>query len=712
MFGFIDDLAAEVSVENPPAPRHDRAEDLAVVVPIASGKGLAGIIKQMYKKTPTEISRSIQNLSEVLDCSKVDTTRLLLEDEEISTIADDWIKNYHNKMTSDYGNREKGVEVERIINMLLEHQDRRRLQVPSGSQLRDFTPDDWQAHLCWKMGQHVQRLELVPSGEKSFNRDMALRVVIVKGFLLLRARVYLVQNERKMRQAVSALKKATKHLETAQARRLEQDKASAKSNTWQQRITLEATKESAGTRSSRQATSSSSPSLQQSRRKEQHPADILAGDLHYESLQTGGLTRQSTRVKHTLSDGTLVVRDETRVDPRHIGIQPPKKPFDYANLDVSETIAKLSSAQAQEAKSDEQLVRLEKKAAKDKLDTMAKFKALKTRNNGNDIRDYVRCMGFVRGAVASFFDQFEDIPEIAEHKDRCIEVMQSSKRQEDTALGLHPQILHQAKNNSTSIRVLDDYEGDSNINIGSSLQKMEARCASSVGAGGDEISVADLLLGGDLPEVPEHYRQQTQDFNSKINGREYQCDAFREAMQYCMTSQPDRLSVPNQSPNISLRWWQLISVYWAHMVTERGYTKGGIIADAIGLGKTMEYGGLCAMVSLCLALRTPLLSHCRSLGPGPQNEQATFIFLHRSHTLGHLLRREEVPGGAAGDETPLSTYLRPNPPWAHHADDQRHSTSLESSAHRCSPLRLGSARKCPHYCSEGHFQTPFPAQHG
>jgi hypothetical protein len=40
-----------------------------------------------------------------------------------------------------------------------------------------------------------------------------------------------------------------------------------------------------------------------------------------------------------------------------------------------------------------------------------------------------------------------------------------------------------------------------------------------------------------------------------------------------------------------------VSVKWAEEVRQRNKTKGGLVADAIGLGKTMEYGTIILVVS-------------------------------------------------------------------------------------------------------------------
>lgn len=101
----------------------------------------------------------------------------------------------------------------------------------------------------------------------------------------------------------------------------------------------------------------------------------------------------------------------------------------------------------------------------------------------------------------------------------------------------------------------------------------------------------------ELPVASDDHKRATKVMSTLIDGPQYQRDNLKEALVHCLISDRNFLRMPLQSRNLVLRWWQILAVKWADEVKQAGHTRGGLVADYVGLGKTMEYSAIMHLVS-------------------------------------------------------------------------------------------------------------------
>jgi hypothetical protein len=115
-------------------------------------------------------------------------------------------------------------------------------------------------------------------------------------------------------------------------------------------------------------------------------------------------------------------------------------------------------------------------------------------------------------------------------------------------------------------------------------------------------SFSNNIYKVDLPPPTRADRDAATSWSQTINGLDFQCGGLTKAMAICRMSDPEIKRIPHQSRGKTLRWWQVLFIWWATKVRTRGRTKGGLNADTFGLGKTWSYCGYILVVSLLLRI--------------------------------------------------------------------------------------------------------------
>ena len=80
----------------------------------------------------------------------------------------------------------------------------------------------------------------------------------------------------------------------------------------------------------------------------------------------------------------------------------------------------------------------------------------------------------------------------------------------------------------------------------------------------------------------EAFRQHQDWFNHE----EYQQQDHKKACQELKIINPKTPKITNMQHNVTLHFWQPVAIHTIHKMTQNHLLKGGILADAVGLGKT------------------------------------------------------------------------------------------------------------------------------
>lgn len=201
----------------------------------------------------------------------------------------------------------------------------------------------------------------------------------------------------------------------------------------------------------------------------------------------------------------------------------------------------------------------------------------------------------IREGVTDFFDDFTEV-DVSDYRKACMAQFDVKK----------PSAQSIRANDITN--PLSDAEKDKQkealtANLSSQWAGEEARSLNTTAD--DRIDVDNTT---DLPPPSKEYKDMARAWNKMINSLEYQDERLKAALTRCYITNINSMRVPFQNAAISLHWWQVICVAWMDNVMRRfgsetkvnghtGWTKGGLVADEIGLGKTTEYAASILVVS-------------------------------------------------------------------------------------------------------------------
>ncbi|KAF3029589.1 hypothetical protein E8E12_000340 [Didymella heteroderae] len=214
----------------------------------------------------------------------------------------------------------------------------------------------------------------------------------------------------------------------------------------------------------------------------------------------------------------------------------------------------------------------------------------KMKKDADRKKAYVTLQSLLRTAVRDFFNNFTEV-DVSAYREACLAQFEDPKPTPDT------------------IRA-HDMTGEVNVSVADKEQRKEETTAalSSQWAGEEARAMDvdndcdDVNNPADLPPPSKQYKDMVNEWSEIINSLEYQDERLKAALTRCYISDINAMRVLGQTAAMRLHWWQVICIAWCDYVVRRfgddtnvnghtGWTKGGLVADEIGLGKTTEYNG-------------------------------------------------------------------------------------------------------------------------
>ncbi|PYH34632.1 uncharacterized protein BO87DRAFT_435891 [Aspergillus neoniger CBS 115656] len=116
----------------------------------------------------------------------------------------------------------------------------------------------------------------------------------------------------------------------------------------------------------------------------------------------------------------------------------------------------------------------------------------------------------------------------------------------------------------------------------------------------------EVCMQEDQVEVTQEDIAQLREQQSWLNNEQFQRDNHEEACEKLDISDPKTPHLKGMVGSAILKFWQVVAVWWLIEIMASRLTKGAILADAVGLGKTYE--AIAFIIALTLRKRTPYLS--------------------------------------------------------------------------------------------------------
>ena len=501
-------------------------------------EGKASSVYASIRKTAQAIGVDLETLRE-----------FILTNPDVLELAADHQQSYVKPLEAKAGANPRGNahSMDAVIDLIMVSEVGTGVspyRAPPKSKVDRFEPIDHLAYSVYRMHDRLNDSGLVNLRWDPTSRYRA-------AFLVLKARETLDQNPRKMQQADGALQASF-------------TKAQAKRTLQIQKRTLQASTLAAQSsltdgRLHRPAASST---RRQSRVRIQPEPAVQATDATLEPIEedagTGAVVQP---VPDTVSDIMDALDAETK---RH----QQRNPVETARRARALAIGQLTLA--------DHIKKMKKDADRKKA--------------------YVTLQSLLRTAVGDFFDDFTEV-DVSAYREACLAQFEDPKPTPDT------------------IRA-HDMTGEVNVSVADKEQRKEETTAalSSQWAGEEARAMDvdndcdDVNNPADLPPPSKQYKDMANEWSEMINSLEYQDERLKAALTRCYISDINAMRVPGQTAAMRLHWWQVICIAWCDYVVRRfgddtnvnghtGWTKGGLVADEIGLGKTTEYNGFILLVS-------------------------------------------------------------------------------------------------------------------
>jgi hypothetical protein len=209
-------------------------------------------------------------------------------------------------------------------------------------------------------------------------------------------------------------------------------------------------------------------------------------------------------------------------------------------------------------------------------------------NDPKDYAVYKNCIKALTAVYTEFYDDFvhEDVQDL---KEKALQSLIKTVREANgtSRLELNPKITSQ------SARPVDNdilKETQSAMDI--AAIQTNNQFAAKKDTGGEELLQLEVM-------PPSHDDQEAaRSFRTWMISEGFQPTFIKDAMLELGIIMRNQKMVPNQSVKVKLHWWQIIFTKWMTDLRNVVGIKGGVCADAIGLGKTFEIGGSILKVSL------------------------------------------------------------------------------------------------------------------
>lgn len=276
-----------------------------------------------------------------------------------------------------------------------------------------------------------------------------------------------------------------------------------------------------------------------------------------------------------VDDGVAPRSRQTTPDEPDEMDEPTREKTDYGALGTHEL---LSSFVAEQDEFEEQLrkknaYRIER-SRRDIEACMAEL-----RNDPKRMRQYKQLSRSLRTATVALFNDFQHM-DVEEQRLRVLKAMGG------------PSDLLQ--------KPLDTFEKQANHDDADVSHALAAEDALEQEA--NEAQRRNRAVHLDLPTTSEAHRQTAKKWTSILNGEQFQPTNLKEACIEIEISDYRFKVIPHQNPNIKLRWWQVLDIWWNHEQVNGRVEgiSGGITADQVGLGKTISMAGTILHVRMIL----------------------------------------------------------------------------------------------------------------
>lgn len=575
----------------------------------------SGKYKHIFKKPAGVYSKSRALFAGLLKLEVSLWTRFLVENKEVIKIGNDHQEHYvdpRKAAATDMAHRARDVTVDTLASTIMapENVSSFYFSAPTDEQKAEYTEADWLANSTYRMMTEMKRARFLKD-----TNDIELNLRYA--YIGLKAREWLQNTPRRMQQAEASIAKVKEEVlqrRKAQISRAKQQRSRKPSN-----ITSRSPAATGQTvpKADPRILSSKVPTIKKLRNPRRKATEKKEEKIDTpEALKAIESNKDGPTTVHHNAQGQKILRDSARSalekllkskQPDAAGASDQPK-IDLTN--INDLVDLMEAEAAKYTKTDEKAVRRRQKQAEQmKMDLPKKIEALKARPG--DFKAVGTLYRYISRSTKAFFTDFTEV-NVAALEEKCLAPLQDVKTFALNNLDANPEDVSAVRasrlNNVVDAEDFKDQHTDAQAiaktaeveEVASIVQSHPDLLSTSATNNDDhDISPENLTAMSDMLPAPDRkYREMAAEWSSMINGPEYQCDKLQAAMERCYIENAKLLRVPGQSPEYVLRWWQIIMVYWAEQVLQEKKTRGGLIADAIGLGKTFEYGALMLVVSI------------------------------------------------------------------------------------------------------------------
>ncbi|KAJ4310639.1 hypothetical protein N0V94_008339 [Neodidymelliopsis sp. IMI 364377] len=524
-----------------------------------------------FGKLPKKLSEfylSRANLADLFELTSIEMDELLLEDPEIAEISADYISRYYDplkKAAEEAGKdtRARDSDVNKFIDILLaaDKSGEKTYASPSRTEQKTWEPKDWLLRSIYRYKEELERHKILAPIKK-----VSAKNAYLWAYVLLKTKEVLHRTPEKERKAVNALKKARVAVRKRQRDLVAKEKTQkAKySSTVPIAASIQAKTSAKSQKKAKAKGSPGNSSL------EGPPTTTSAEGSRSRTDKALELIKK--REKRIQQELDAAMDDDDEMDRR---ILP-----DTTDDDIIQAFE--HQRDAEEEAQRKRRERLELKAARDMFECLAKLK-----ENASAGKSYQAIQRALRSATECFFADFQCV-EVDEYKDK---IMGAMPRANFTAGELSSNTLSAVAEEQKDETATSNDPVRNAVSVGENLTLQEtATVTRTLESSSQSLKLEDVYTM-DLPPPTKKDRIAAAQWNSMINGLEFQCGGLAKAMIRCYMSDAEVKRIPYQSLDKTLRWWQVVFIWWSNQVLVWARTKGGLDADTVGLGKTLSYGG-------------------------------------------------------------------------------------------------------------------------
>ena len=523
------------------------SDDEAITAPLPHRDSPDDLIKDAptinIEGKASNVYSSIKSTAQAIDVGLSELRAFLLNNADMAEISEYHDKFYTTTMKANAGSQSRGNAhpMDAVVARVVSYETSKLIspyRAPSANKRQQFEPIDHLAYSVYRMHDMLDDAGLLHVQWDAKSRYTA-------AFLVLKAREFLDNNPRKLQQAQSAQQK-------------DDESATAKRRTQIEK------------RSKNASRTAAQPS-------------ITDGRLPPRSRGSKGskISQRSQPLAHTEAS-----------DTEASGSRAPVRPIPATS---AETMAILDEEVKRHQENDPDEKARRARATELGRQTIHDHVARLAQDTDRKAA-YRTVQTLVRNSVVDFFDDFTAV-DVSEYREKALRAFADGKPTPESV-----------QNNDLK-RTLDLSSAEKD------QQKIDKVAELSATWAGEQARLidanaerADLKPNDDLPPPSQAYKDMARDWSQMINSLEYQDERLNAALTACFIEDIGAMRVPGQCAGMRLLWWQTIAVAWGEWIAKRfgketkinghtGWTKGGLVGDEIGLGKTVEYGAAILLVS-------------------------------------------------------------------------------------------------------------------